>query len=189
MKVWIANFVARYYNYQTIESIKDGFERLFRNGIIDQNEEVFCTVTNDTRFHKPTNNRAVLMGKYSEDSNNSCAIEHYDMDLFGKPYIRLYKDFYVASVQPYMRDGACYPFRAICAAIANNGGRHVCYVQASIFRKDADELCRKGISRYNSLILDTEASATTQTGYIKSTNKAINESKKKCTEIFLLDSE
>ena len=37
MKIWIANFVARYYNYQTIESIKDGLERLFRNGVINQN--------------------------------------------------------------------------------------------------------------------------------------------------------
>ena len=162
MKVWIANFVARYHSYQTIESIRDGFERLFRNGVIDQNEEVFCTVTNYTRFHRPTGSRAVLMGKYSEDSNSSRAIEHYDMDLFGKPYIRLYENFYVASVQPYMRDGARYPFRAICAAIASNGGRNVCYVQASIFREDVDELRRKGISGYNSLILDTEANATTQ---------------------------
>lgn len=189
MKLWVANFVARYYSYQTVEAIKECFERLFRDGVIDQNEEVFCTVTKDTRFHKPTNNRAVLMGKYSEDSDNPRAIEHYDMDLFGKPYIRLYKNFYVASVQPYLRNGARYPFRTICVAIANDGGRHVCYVQASVFRNDADELCRKGISRYNSLILDTEANATTQKGYIKSTNKAINESKKKCTEIFLLDSE
>lgn len=188
MKIWIANFVARYHSYQTIESIKDGFERLFRNGVIDQNEEVFCTVTKNTRLHKPTSNRAVLTGEYSEDSNNSRAIEHYDMDLFGKPYIRLYKNFYAASVQPYMRNGACYPFRTICVAIASNGGRHVCYVRASVFKKDADELCRKGISRYNSLILDTEANATTQKGYIKSTNKAINESKKKCIEILLLDS-
>lgn len=162
MKVWIANFVARYHSYQTIESIKDGFERLFRNGVIDQNEEVFCTVTNYTRFRKPTGSRAVLMGKYSEDLNNSRAIEHYDMDLFGKPYIRLYENFYVASVQPYMRDGARYPFRTICAAIASNGGRHVCYVQASVFRDDADELRRKGIPKYNSLILDTEANAKTQ---------------------------
>lgn len=162
MKIWIANFVARYYNYQTIESIKDGLERLFRNGVIDRNEEVFCIVTKDTRFHKPTGNRAVLVGKYSEDSDNSRAIEHYDMDLFGKPYIRLYKNFYVASVQPYLRNGALYPFRAICMAIVNNGGKHVCHVQASVFRNDADELCRKGISGYNSLILDTEANATTQ---------------------------
>lgn len=36
MKIWIANFVARYYSYQTIESIKEGFERLFKNGVIDQ---------------------------------------------------------------------------------------------------------------------------------------------------------
>lgn len=162
MKIWIANFVARYYSYQTIESIKEGFERLFKDGVIDQNEEVFCTVTKDTRLHKPTSNRAVLIGKYSEDSHNSRAIEHYDMDLFGKPYIRLYKNFYVASVQPYLRNGARYPFRTICVAIANNGGRHVCYVQASVFKSDADELCRKGIPKYNSLILDTEANATTQ---------------------------
>ena len=162
MKVWIANYVARQHSQQTIESIKDGFGRLFKNGAIDQNEEVFCTVTNYTRFHKPTSNRTVLMGKYSEDSHNSRAVEHYDMDLFGKPYIRLYKNFYVASVQPYLRNGACYPFRTICAAIASNGGRHVCYVQASVFKKDADELYRKCISRCNSLILDTEANATTQ---------------------------
>ena len=189
MKVWIANFVAKYYSYQTIESIKEGFAKLFRDGVINQNEEVFCTVTNYTRFHKPTNNRAILLGKYSEDSHDSRGFERYDMDLYGSPYIRLYENFYIASVQPYMRNGARYPFRNICAAIANDGGRHVCYVQASVFKKDADELYRKCISRCNSLILDTEANATTQKGCIKSTNKEINESKKKCAEILLLDSE
>ena len=73
-------------------------------------------------------------------------------------------------------------------AIANNGGRHVRYVQASVFKSDADELCRNGILKHYSLILDTEANVNNTKECVKSTNKTINESKKKCTEIFLLDS-
>lgn len=118
MKLWVSNFVARYYNYQTVEAIKECFEGLFRAGIVDRNEEVFCTVTSDERSQESIGNRAVL--------NKT--------DCFGQPYVKIRKNLYIASVQPYMRNmrnmrnGACYPLRNICAAIVSNGGSHVCYV-------------------------------------------------------------
>lgn len=115
MKLWVSNFVARYYNYQTVEAIKECFEGLFRAGVIDRNEEVFCTVTSDERPQESIGNRAVL--------NKT--------DCFGQPYVKIRKNLYIASVQPYMRNmrnGARYPLRNICAAIVSNGGGHVCYV-------------------------------------------------------------
>lgn len=115
MKLWVSNFVARYYSYQTVEAIKECFEGLFRAGVIDLNEEVFCTVTSDERSQESIGNRAVL--------NKT--------DCLGQPYIKIRKNLYIASVQPYMRNmrnGAHYPLRNICAAIVSNGGGHVCYV-------------------------------------------------------------
>lgn len=144
MKLWVANFVARYYSYQTIESIKECFEGLFRAGVIDRNEEVFCTVTSDERSQESIGNRAVL--------NKT--------DCFGQPYVKIRKNLYIASVQPYMRNGARYPFRNICTAIVSNGGGHVCYVSASVSKKGEDAPCRKSIPKYNSLLLDTEANST-----------------------------
>lgn len=144
MKLWVANFVARYYSYQTVEAIKECFESLFRAGVIDRNEEVFCTVTSYERSHESINNGAVLS----------------KTDSLGQPYIKIRKNLYIASVQPYMRDGARYPFRNICTAIVSNGGGHVCYVSASVSKNDGDTSCRKGIPKYNSLLLDTEANST-----------------------------
>lgn len=147
MKLWVSNFVARYYSYQTVEAIKECFESLFRAGVIDRNEEVFCTVTSDERSQESIGNRAVL--------NKT--------DCFGQPYIKIRKNLYIASVQPYMRNmrnGARYPSRNICAAIVSNGGSHVCYVQASVFKDDGDASHRKWMPKYNSLLLDTEANST-----------------------------
>lgn len=145
MKLWVANFVARYYSYQTVEAIKECFESLFRAGAIDRNEEVFCIVTSREQSHESMGNRAVL---------NS-------IDLFGQPYIKIRKNLYVASVQPYIRNGVRYPFRNICAAIVSNGGGYVCYASASVFKDDVDTSYRECIiPKYNSLILDTEANST-----------------------------
>lgn len=144
MKLWVSNFVARYYNYQTVEAIKECFEGLFRAGVIDCNEEVFCTVTSH--------------GRYQESKGNSAVLSKTDS--LGQPYIKIRKNLYIASVQPYMRNGARYPFRNICTAIVSNGGGYVCYVSASVFEDDGDTSCRKGMPKYNSLLLDTEANST-----------------------------
>lgn len=82
MKLWVANFVTRYYSYQTVEAIKECFESLLRAGAINRNEEVFCTVTSDERSQESIGNRAVL--------NKT--------DCFGQPYIKIRKNLYIASV-------------------------------------------------------------------------------------------
>ena len=151
MQIWIPDYVINYCSRNTITDIMNGLLILSKIREIKSYEVVSCDVYEVSRPGKPINNGTVMINR---GCDNCDTLEHptfprYDSDLYGNPYIRLYKNFYVATVQKYGVGLASYNVRTICAAIVDDykNPRKIRDIIATIYNKNADTDFNKNIER------------------------------------------